>query len=260
MKNNAMLVRSDRLLLDFQCQHSDLQIDSFIINRSGYGHPWGMYIQVLRELNSRKSSWEQISAQVKDYKFRLEENALERPGRWRAKWSKKADLKRRRLSLESDSIRTSIEVLNIKLSECKREWKRFLVAGNRLKKEIGVVTDVTRAVWDKKWIIHKLMYEIAISFIGTNKIPSDMVATISSLPADAREKLMPFVLQPNQAVAEFMHGLEMGHHVVDHSRFAKKSSGGLQAPLPGQVLENTDDRSVERSPLPDRSLRKPEAV
>jgi len=60
-----ILASVEKLLSDFRPEHSEFQMENFII---GGGHPWGQYKQALRELSARHHAMVESGEQIKKLK------------------------------------------------------------------------------------------------------------------------------------------------------------------------------------------------
>lgn len=159
---------AQELLADHQTGHSELQIDSFILAESGCT-AYGMYVQCLRELDSRQDTLEGMKDDIATQQKELRERELRLT----------ATLKLQR--------------------DVQREHDRFLMHARALKAQVGELTTERRAALDDQMWIARITLNLAIE-VFTNGIPSaGTLATILSLPKDMQTQILATI--PNQKEA-----------------------------------------------------------
>lgn len=174
------------LLVDFQAKHSNLQMGAFIVDKSAHGHPYGRYMQALRELHSRY-------AHVQNLQWDIRESSLDL-----------ADLLD--VGLDTD-LRTplAIERLEHKLSamrdtlaEVKRELEFFHAAASECKLLVGELTPERRDNLDREFWVHRLRFKAAVDIFREGRPSIGVVESVASLPTEMREAVIQF-LQPAAA-------------------------------------------------------------
>lgn len=107
----------ERLLEDFEPNHTDFQIDNFIIGKQGDN--WAQYKQALREIDGRYKS---LVTQKEELEL-LTLNRVRRFFRW--------------FRIRAQRRRRKCEAMMKNIAETERELRRFLAIAMKLKARLG---------------------------------------------------------------------------------------------------------------------------
>ena len=188
------------LLLDHQKYHSALQMDSFITTRAGSYHPYGMYVQCLRELNGRYYSLRQ--KYIEDEEIEVKELALRsRIRRWC--WTLRQRLSRRLLELELRKLAIAREGSAQGRADKEREFKRFLAQALVLKERVGDLSEERREELDRDLWVCRLKQKLAIDLIREGVPSSTFYEVLPTLPGSMRVALWKALADPKETVEWF---------------------------------------------------------
>lgn len=179
-------------LADHRLYHSEFQIDHFITARGGDQHPWGMYVQCLRELHNRRSALKDVENSFAENEISIEES------RWKLSkfvWRRKAKFEKRREAVKLQKLLVAKESLEKQAKESLRETDRFLVQATRLRKVFGkeALTDERKQELDQDYWLHRLQLQVASGVLVHGVPPVDVVQMLPGLPVQVRMPLMDFL-------------------------------------------------------------------
>lgn len=159
----------ERLLVDFRPEHSEFQMENFII---GGGHPWGQYKQALRELSARHHAMLESGEQIRELKIEIEKK------QWR--WFG----------------RNGVNGLEIKLAALKdsrkskaREYCIFYRIARDLKRRLGEITPQRRRELEAEMWIDKARRMAAIDLISLGGLQRSTAEFLTSLPREQRREV-----------------------------------------------------------------------
>jgi hypothetical protein len=176
------------LFADLRGAHSDLQIDRFILAKSGGGTAWGRYHQALRELHKRWRGLKQIEIERRrrDVDVREKEETIARlegmAGEERGET--RFDLERARIDLAE--LRMAEEEGERAQAETEREFKRFFAHAAALKAEIGDVDDERRAQLDHEFWLRQLTIEASLDMATHGRPSRGVLEVICALTKEDR--------------------------------------------------------------------------
>jgi hypothetical protein len=192
-------VEADCLLADFRPYHSQLQMDAFITVQNGMGHPWGMYIQALREINVRRSNISTLQDELDLAEVDISEkcDAVDRRA-----WTRKAKLARSRASIQLSSLRRKREDLLRNQVDATRELKHFVKQGHMLREHLGTgpLTEERREELDRGWWVHRIKILVAQQCLKGGGPSVDIWEMLPGLPDDVLAQVRPYVDNPQTAV------------------------------------------------------------
>lgn len=186
------------LLGDLRRCHSNFQMDCFITMGNGYT-PYGMYMQALRELGTRRDGLEEMYLRREELALDTKE-AAQPPGGPPDDQARTA-IKLKRLLIEEHRLEESI-------SEAEREFKRFLgqatILKNHLEKD-GPLTDERRAELDRDMWSQKLRSMGAVDCLTSGRVQGRTFEFVQQFPIDMRRELVKALQQPNSLVADWQN-------------------------------------------------------
>lgn len=149
----------DELLLDHQGDHSQRQIDSFIVGDSG-GSAYGAYKQCLRELDARHATLTGMADDIE---------------------TQRMELRQRERGLAS-TLKSQAEV--------QREQDRFLVHARALKAQIGELTPQKRVALDDGMWVQRLRFMLALDVFTMGGPSHGTAETIFKCPPGMRAAIL----------------------------------------------------------------------
>ncbi len=160
----------ESLLADYEAIHSCFQIKHFIVGASG--DKWAQYKQALREIDARYNNlidmeWQQqvaISASVKK--------------KWYAV-----------LGVGKQSVNKVLEKKNREISGIKKELARFIEIAEKLKAELGEITEERRYQLETESWKNKGIKMAAIDILATGRISNQTYDFVFSLPKESQLEL-----------------------------------------------------------------------
>lgn len=189
-KNIEILIHSaDNFLSDFQPFHSELQIENFIVSCGGDGHVWGMYIQCLREIDSRKKNIITMVHQIRKLDLDIAEAINSGPSGYLI--TRKRKLARARSLLLIDQITTEIRTVKQHLKDSLREFACFIRIANNLKEEIGTITESKRRELDFEYWKHRLTRRAVVGSVSEGRPPAELLEMFPNLDLPLRRALEP---------------------------------------------------------------------
>lgn len=195
------------LLVLHDSAHTEVQIDYFIIGCGGEGHPWGMFRQAMRELESRQSmlvgvvhTRALLRLIIEEHDIAIEEmptSATHRPtqiARERRQLERAHDL----LKLAADDARV---VKN--LQEGRQIMLRVRELRDALVAENGELTpDVCRRLDEEFWV-HSFRQRLALCTIAGAPMPRDIVTVLPLLPPRMRDPVLQALATPADNLDSF---------------------------------------------------------
>jgi hypothetical protein len=162
------------LLKDHQGHHSNFQVENFIIGCSG--DLWAQYKQALREIESR---YEIVFTEREDLK--VEKGRIEKYAHGvNGDTALKAILNRKIGGYEK-------RLKNVR--DTSRELKRFVDLAEKLKKELGEITEERRYQLETESWKNKGIKMAAIDILATGRISNQTYDFIFSLPKESQLEL-----------------------------------------------------------------------
>ncbi len=181
----------DSILQDHQLYHSEFQIDHFVTARGGDHHPWGMYVQCLRELHARRTTLKDAETVIAQNEVNIEET------RWKLRkwaWFQKAKFEKRRTVIKLDTLLRARVSFQKNLEEIYRELNRFLEQAQALRKRLGgSITLDQRKKLDQDYWLHRLQLQVSVSILTKGTTPVDIIEMMPGLPSEVRIPLMEFI-------------------------------------------------------------------
>ena len=172
----------DVLLDDAQLYHDEMQLKYFIVSTNGHGTLYGMYRQVLMELDSRRGT---LAERERDLEAAKVEHAYARAeGARRFAWTAKRRRERDLARIEARKWADSAVALRRQIADLTREMVVLVDLAGKLKGEIGVLTDDKRAELSTDFWLHKLGRSARLS--GT--VDSSIMELLLGLPPELYEQ------------------------------------------------------------------------
>jgi hypothetical protein len=161
----------ETLFLDFHPEHSEFQIENFIIG--GQGGTWAQYRQVLRELGGRHEGVKAFRSEIICKKKEIEAE--------RRKWFK--DRKKiERLTKEIESAKKSFKPK-------AREYFTFYKLAVELKRKLGEITPQKRRQLEAEMWVEKAKRMAAIDLISIGGLQRSTVEFVTSFPRELRRQI-----------------------------------------------------------------------
>lgn len=186
--------RIERVLVDHQQYHDELQMESFIVGKQGT--VYGMYRQTLRELHSRYNTIRQRLIAVARAENHIEKLKVEEA---KAEHPELIVLKR----VEKEMF---IEEQLRSLKDLKRELGHFLSKAETLKEQIGELTDEKRRQLSHEFWTHELKTRLAISLLREGKPSVPLLEMMPALPGPVKDEIVEAVKRP-QAILQWYYNL-----------------------------------------------------
>jgi hypothetical protein len=160
----------EKLLADFRPEHSEFQMENFII---GGGHPWGQYKQALRELSARHHAMVESGEQIRKLKDEI--------ARARRRWF---------------NGRSVIEIEK-RLDNAKRERKSkareyliFYRIARDLKRTLGEISPQRRRELEADMWLDKARRMAALDLISIGGLQRQTMEFIASFPREMRRAIL----------------------------------------------------------------------
>lgn len=167
----SMVSKADKLLKDLRPDHSEFQIEHFIIG--GQGGTWAQYRQVLRELGGRHEGVKAFRSEIIGKKIEIESE--------RRKWFK--DRKKiERLTAEIDAAKKSFKPK-------AREYFTLHKLAVELKRKLGEITPQKRRELEAQMWQEKARRMAAIDLISIGGLQRSTVEFITQLPREMRREI-----------------------------------------------------------------------
>jgi DNA repair ATPase RecN len=164
-------------------------MDHFITIRAG-GTTYGQYKQALRELVKRYKALKTLY--IERELLLLDITELE---------ERKTDERRSELELARE--RMKMEDIDATIRDTTREFRRFYMQADSLKKELPQLNEATRARLDEEMWEHQIKKMAAIESLTAGRVGPKTVEMIQCLPAKLRAKL--FELCCNREKIQELH-------------------------------------------------------
>lgn len=182
----------DAHLADHRLYHSEFQIDHFVTARGGDNHPWGMYVQCLRELHNRRASLQDCENAIAQNEISIEES------RWKLGkrvWTRAGKFEKQRETIKLRKLVAGQDSLAKQFRETMRETNRFLEQADYLRGQYGdrPLSAERKQELDQEYWQHRLKLQIASSVLVNGVAPMDVVQMLPGLPAAMRDHLLLFI-------------------------------------------------------------------
>lgn len=189
------------LLEDQLLGHSPLQMDAFITAKSGEGHPYGMYLQALRELAARRISLMELESRVKETWVELRSLSCRKWWDWAFPISreKRKILERRKL-FELDQACESRR-------NTERELFHFLDQATKLKGIVGKITFERRRELDLELWAHKLKFRLACDYFREGRPSLSLIELVPFLPEPMKVEMLGY-LKNNTELLEWYRSIK----------------------------------------------------
>jgi hypothetical protein len=168
----------EKLLSDFRPEHSEFQMENFII---GGGHPWGQYKQALRELSARHMGMIEAAAQVREVKAQIDKE--------RAKWFGRGRV---------NGYEAKLEALKASRKSKAREYCTFYRIARDLKRQLGEITPGRRRELEAEMWIDKARRMAALDLLTIGGIQRQTAEFLTSLPRDQRREVFRELMPENR--------------------------------------------------------------
>lgn len=181
------------LVSDHQYFHSELQMDHFITTRAGGCHPWGMYVQALRELESRHGAYHNLVLRRRRLALEIQELELE-VSRWR--FTRRGRIRRRRARLELEEKQLGVRLIARMEPDREREFRRFFAQALAIREVLGDLTPERKRELDEDMWHHRLRQVLAIDFYLEGAPGASIMSILPALPRRMREALRNDIKNP----------------------------------------------------------------
>ena len=211
----------ETLLGDLRRCHSDFQMDCFITMGNGYT-PYGMYMQALRELATRRDGLQEMY--LKREELALDTAEANQPPAGPNGEQKRTVLKLKRILIEQHRLEEAI-------GEAEREFKRFLGQATLLKEHLerdGPLTDERRAELDRDMWALKLKSMGAVDCLTSGRVQGRTFEFLQQFPVRMRRELLKELQQPNSLVSTWQ-----AHNALDGMDTIPKIEGKVQKLIEG---------------------------
>lgn len=166
------------LLSDYRPEHTEFQIENFIIGSQG--NEWARYKQVLRELSGRVDG---IKTQTEKIRALAAEVASLNGGGWNPIGRKKRRLKtalmRSRLKAERTAFKSKM-----------REFSKFYRIALDLKRSIGEIDGPKRRALESEMWIERARKMAAVDLLSIGGLQRSTVEFIASFPRELRRDIL----------------------------------------------------------------------
>lgn len=185
--------------------HSDVQINVFMIGLAGEGHPWGMYQQCLRELDSRKSrmvgclhSRRTFELDRVDQEIAVDDANTKPPGRRR-------ELALARANLELEMIALKVSAEDTRIQSILRETRVIRQRADELLEELqsqmghpgtALTADEVTA-FDGAFWVHSLKIRAALASLQGQMVPKDIMQIVPLMEGKDRMALRSAITNPD---------------------------------------------------------------
>ena len=168
----------EKLLSDFRPEHSEFQMENFII---GGGHPWGQYTQALRELSARHLAMVESGEKIRELKAHI---ATER-----RKWFGRGHV---------NGHAAKLATLKDSRKSKAREYYTFYRIALDLKKQLGEITPKRRRELEAEMWLDKARRMAALDLMTTGGIQRQTAEFLTSLPREQRRELFRELMPENR--------------------------------------------------------------
>jgi hypothetical protein len=160
----------ERLLADYRPEHSEFQIENFIIGAQG--NEWARYRQALRELASRHDGFIESGKRIAELGEQIERERRRWFGRGKAK-----QLERERGGLKKQRKSKA------------REYCSFYRIARDLKRRLGEISAERRRELEAEMWIDKARRMAAIDLLSIGGLQRSTVEFITSFPRELRRQI-----------------------------------------------------------------------
>ena len=169
----------EKLLSDFRPEHSEFQMENFIIGEGG--HPWERYKQALRELSARHSAMIESGYRIHELKKHIAKE--------RAKWFGRGRV---------NGHEAKLTALKDSRKSKAREYYTFYRIARDLKKQLGEITPKRRRELEAEMWLDKARRMAALDLMTTGGIQRQTAEFLTSLPREQRRGLFRELMPENR--------------------------------------------------------------
>jgi hypothetical protein len=161
----------EKLLADYRPEHSEFQIENFIIGAQG--NKWARYRQALRELASRHDGFVESGKKIKELDYQIECE--------RRRWFGRKKIKQ--LERERDGLKKHMK-------SKAREYCLFYKIARNIKRKLGEISAERRRELESDMWVDKARRMAAIDLLSVGGLQRSTVEFISSFPSELRRQIV----------------------------------------------------------------------
>lgn len=180
-------------------------MDAFITGSSGRGHPWGCYLQAVRELSVRVNGLHATDTQIQLARLDLRE--LE--GKL---MHESNDIKHERLKIETQALRNRLMALGRQQATREEEARRFFGQAVALREHLGfpLGTEIpasARAQLDEDYWDHRIKCQIAMDMWRGTRVCETILDLVPTLPGRIRQTIIK-AMEDSRKTIEWFHNIK----------------------------------------------------
>jgi hypothetical protein len=186
------------LLDDHQPFHSNLQIERFIVSKSGLT-VYGSYRQAVRELWKRRRGLQELYSNRELLLIDIEQMAEQQP-----KIECRYDARRAEIHIATKRI--SLDELDRTIQDTEREFLRFWEIASALKDQVGELTQDRRDEMDREMWDHQILAMAATDILSSGHLSPNVIGMLQSLEPAHREEMCQkiFPKKPSDKTTEHL--------------------------------------------------------
>lgn len=196
---DTFLERAPEVLVDWRPEHTQIQMEHFVIANSGCGDEWGKYVQAMRELEGRYHGVKAMEMQREALQLTLEEAELEVEDAAFANAEEQSDprlgaqrhsLRLRRAELDVRIAQAAIDAEAPRREAAQREAATVLQLAIDARAAVGELTEERRTQMEWQFTATRFAQKINFQRMAGVAVGEEIMLSIQHFPEKQQAQLM----------------------------------------------------------------------
>lgn len=196
---DTFLERAPQLLQDWRPEHTQIQMQHFVVGNSGCGDPWGKYVQAMRELEGRYQGARAMDLQREALELALEEaeieaEAAEEPALEEIQAGelgrRRYDVRRARAQLDVRIAQAAIDADAPRRAAALREAATVLQLATDARAAVGELTDERRTEMEWQFTATRFAQKINFQRMAGVAVGEEIMLSIQHFPEKQKAQLV----------------------------------------------------------------------
>lgn len=190
----SFLKQAPKLLVDWQPEHTPIQLEHFVIGNSGCGDVYGKYVQAMRELDGRYQGLQAMQVQQESQaidlevaEIDLEEARVLDPA---AVGARRAALTIRKAELAVEIAQMAIAVDKPRRAAALREAATLIELATKAREEVGELTPERRLELEWDFTAARFAQQIELKRMAGQPVSQEIMVSIDHFPDKQKQKLI----------------------------------------------------------------------
>lgn len=196
---DSFLERAPDVLVDWRPEHTQIQMEHFVIANSGCGDEWGKYVQAMRELEGRYHGVKAMEMQREALQLTLEEaeievEAADEPTSQEFSegvlGGRRHSIRRRRAQLDVELAQAAIDADAPRREAAQREAATVLELAVAARAAVGELTEERRTEMEWQFTATRFAQKINFQRMAGVAVGEEIMLSIQHFPEKQQAQLM----------------------------------------------------------------------